>query len=122
MPTITAFLPTTNLKLSKQFYSKKIGLDLVSEDDYALEFEGHGTSLRITLVNEFKPHPFTVLGFKVLDIVADVKLLSKKGVTFEKYNSMDQDDLGIWNSSSGAKIAWFKDPDANLISLTQYSV
>lgn len=120
-PTITAFLPTVKPEQSKQFYRNTLGLKLVSEDDYALEFEGNGVLLRITIVDKFNPHPFTVLGFKIEEIVSQVKSLNKKGVEFERYSSFKQDDLGIWTSPSKAKIAWFKDPDGNLLSLTEYS-
>lgn len=118
-PTITAFLPTINPTQSKQFYLNTLGLKLVAEDNFALEFEGGGVTLRITTVGEFTPHPFTVLGFKVGEIVAQVKSLNSKGVKFEKYSSFEQDDLGIWTAPSNAKIAWFKDPDGNLLSLTE---
>lgn len=119
-PTITAFLPTVKPKQSKQFYMNTLGLKLVSEDDYALEFKGNGVLLRITIVDKFNPHPFTVLGFKIKEIVSQVKSLIKKGVVFERYSSLEQDDLGIWTSPSKAKIAWFKDTDGNLLSLTEY--
>lgn len=119
-PTITAFLPTVNQGQSKQFYKNTLGLKLVSEDDYALEFEGGGVILRITIVENFDPHPFTVLGFKIEDITFQVKSLINEGVIFERYNSLEQNDLGIWTSPSKAQIAWFKDPDGNLLSLTEY--
>ncbi|TMM57909.1 VOC family protein [Maribacter algarum] len=119
-PTITAFLPTAKPKESKQFYWHTLGLKLRSEDPYAFEFEGNGLVLRITIVNEFTPQPFTVLGFRIDKIESQVKTLQEKGVEFEKYGGLQQDDLGIWTSPSKAKIAWFKDPDGNLISLTEY--
>ncbi len=119
-PKITAFLPTVKPERSKQFYMNTLGLKLVSEDIYALEFEGRGASLRITVVEKFIPHSFTVLGFKIEKIVSQVKSLNKKGVKFERYSSFEQDELGIWIAPSKAKIAWFKDPDGNMISLTEY--
>ena len=121
-PKITAFLPTINPQLSKQFYKDTLGLQLVSEDQFALEFVGNGMTLRITIVNEFNPHPFTVLGFQIHDIKAQVKSLSDKGVQFVKYDHFDQDEWGIWTAPTEAKIAWFKDPDNNLISLTEYPI
>lgn len=121
-PTITAFLPTVKPEEAKRFYMNSLGLKLVSEDDYALEFEGGGVALRITIVEEFKPHPFTVLGFKINDIVSQALSISKKGVAFIRYDHFEQDDLGIWTAPSMAKIAWFTDPDGNLLSLTQYPV
>jgi len=118
-PKIKAFLPTINAASSKLFYMNTVGLKLVSEDNYALEFAGHGTSLRITTVQELNPQPFTVLGFMIEKIEAQVNSLIDKGVIFERYDSLNQDALGIWTSPSKAKIAWFKDPDGNIISLTQ---
>lgn len=120
-PKVTAFLPTVKPEKAKQFYQNILGLNLLSEDNYALEFEGNGTMLRITVVPELNPHPFAVLGFKIENIVSQVQMLTNKGVTFERYSSLEQDDLGVWTSPSKAKIAWFKDPDGNLISLTQYA-
>lgn len=120
-PRITAFLSTVKPEQAKLFYKNSIGLKLVAEDDYALEFEGKGAVLRITTVNELNPQPFTVLGFKIEEIVTQVKALTKKGVKFERYDSLKQDELGIWAAPSKAQIAWFKDPDGNLLSLTEYA-
>lgn len=121
-PRIKAFLPTVKPELSKQFFLNILGLKLISEDDYAIEFIGKGASLRITVVDKFEPHSFTVLGFQVDDIDSDVKSLIKQKINFERYSSHEQDDLGIWTSPSNARIAWFKDPDGNLLSLTQYAL
>jgi len=118
-PTITAFLPTSKANQSKEFYLNTIGLQLVSEDNFAIEFVGNGVSLRITIVDKFDPHPFTVLGFKVKNIESQVESLKARDVAFERYSVFDQDDLGIWTSPSGARVAWFKDPDGNLLSLTE---
>jgi len=120
-PTITAFLPTAQPERSKQFYLHTLGLKLRSEDPYAFEFEGNGVVLRITIVDALRPQPFTVLGFRIEKIESQVKTLVEKGVEFEKYGGLEQDDLGIWTSPSKAKIAWFKDPDGNLVSLTEYA-
>lgn len=119
-PSITAFIPTVKPKESKQFYMNTLGLKLVTEDDYALEFEADGVLMRITTVEKLIPHSFTVLGFKITEIASQVKSLIKKGVEFEDYNALEQDELGIWVSPNRAKIAWFKDPDGNLLSLTEY--
>ena len=118
---ITSLLPTVNPKQSKAFYLNTLGLKLTSEDDYGMEFESASSSVRITVVHEFKPQPFAVLGFKVDAIDREVEALSSKNVKFERYDGLDQDDSGIWTSPSQARIAWFKDPDGNLLSLTQYS-
>jgi len=68
----------------------------------------------------FKPFPFTILGWSVDDIAKTVQGLQKRGVTFERYVGMDQDHLGIWTSPGGAAIARFKDPDGNVLSLSEH--
>lgn len=117
---LKAFIPTTKPQLAKEFYMNILGLKLMSEDDYALEFEANGTLLRITTVGKLEPRPFTVLGWNVDGLTSLVKSLNKLGVKFEKYESFEQDELGIWTSPSKAKIGWFTDPDGNLLSLTEY--
>lgn len=116
---LKAFVPTTKPKEAKQFYRDILGLKLLNEDNYALEFEANGTLLRITTVQELTPHPFTILGWNVPDITSTIKSLNDKGVVFIQYDFMEQDSLGIWVSPGGSKIAWFKDPDGNVLSLTE---
>ncbi len=116
---LKAFVPATNPEKVKVFYRDILGLSLLSEDDYALEFDANGTLLRIALVRELKPQPFTVLGWNVEDIYSTIKSLNDKNVFCEKYDFMQQDDSGVWNSPNGSKVAWFKDPDGNVLSLTQ---
>lgn len=116
---IISFLATSNVKESRSFF-EKIGLELVEETEFAVVYAGANGQLRIQKVEEFTPHPYTVLGWKVDAIETAVGELMKKGVIFEKYDRLSQDFNAIWTSPSGAKIAWFKDPDGNLISLTQY--
>jgi hypothetical protein len=64
------------------------------------------------------PHPFTSLGWQVRGIRRVVTGLTKRGVVFERYSFMDQDDQGVWLAPSGTRVAWFKDPDGNLLSLS----
>jgi hypothetical protein len=71
-------------------------------------------------VGEIVLAPYTVLGWQVDDIAAAVRGLVAKGVKFERYFWMEQDDLGIWSAPSGAKVAWFKDRDGNLLSVGQH--
>jgi catechol 2,3-dioxygenase-like lactoylglutathione lyase family enzyme len=118
---LKAFIPTTQPEKAKQFYQIILGLKLLSEDNYAMEFDANGTSLRVTRVETLNPHPFTVLGWDVEDIDSLIVLLKEKGVKFESYAFLKQDKLDIWTSPSGAKVAWFKDPDNNLLSLTQHT-
>ena len=116
---LKAFLPTSGSEKAKSFYQGVLGLKLLSEDSYALEFEVNGTLLRITVVESFTPHSFTVLGWDVDDIRSMILKLTEKGVTFERYGFLRQDDLGVWTSPGGTEVAWFKDPDGNTLSLSQ---
>ena len=121
---IVAFVATTDPSRAKGFYRDVLGLLLISEDEYALVFDAHGTMLRVAIVGEIVLAPYTVLGWQVGDIDATVRGLAAKGVKFERYpwmeKRMEQDDLAIWSAPSGAKVAWFKDQDGNLLSVSQH--
>jgi predicted enzyme related to lactoylglutathione lyase len=117
---IVAFVATTNPKRAKLFYAKTLELRLVSEDGFALAFDAGGTMLRVAIVQTLQPAGYTVLGWIVPDIAKAVRGLMKRGVVFQRYEGMmQQDDLGIWSSPSGARVAWFTDPDSNTLSLTE---
>jgi hypothetical protein len=93
----------------------------VADDGFAMEFDANDTMLRISTVPHYKAAPFTVLGWQVPDIAVAVRELERRGVKFQKYPGMKQDELGIWTSPTGAKVAWFKDPDENVLSLTEFA-
>ena len=116
---LKAFIPTLKPEKAKAFYKGLLGLKLISEDKYGLEFDSNGTRLRINIVPEFKPHSFTVLGWDVDSIKSTIQSLNKKGIIFEKYDFIEQDELGIWTAPGGTKVAWFKDPDENILSLSE---
>jgi catechol 2,3-dioxygenase-like lactoylglutathione lyase family enzyme len=116
---LKAFVPTINAAKAKIFYKDILGLKLLSEDNYAMEFDANGTLLRVTTVRELNPHPFTVLGWKVTDIDSVINDLVKKGIVFEKYEFLQQDTSGVWHAPGGTKVAWFKDADGNLLSLDE---
>ena len=117
---IVASVATTNPKRAKLFYAKTLELRLVSEDGFALAFDAGGTMLRVAIVQTLQPAGYTVLGWIVPDIAKAVRGLMKRGVVFQRYEGMmQQDDLGIWSSPSGARVAWFTDPDSNTLSLTE---
>jgi predicted enzyme related to lactoylglutathione lyase len=116
---LTAFVATTKPDEAKAFYKTILGLKLLSEDNFALEFEANKTVLRIAIVQKFTPQPFTVLGWDVEDIVSAIKSLNDKNVFCEKYDFLKQDESGVWASPNGSKVAWFKDPDGNILSLTE---
>src|SRR6476620_7277557 len=116
---IVAFVATTDPKRAKAFYVKTLGLRLVSEDGFALAFDAGGTMLRVAIVKTLQPAGYTVLGWIVPDIAKAVRALVKNGVMFQRYEGMPQDDLGIWSSPSGARVAWCNDPEGNTLSLTE---
>jgi catechol 2,3-dioxygenase-like lactoylglutathione lyase family enzyme len=118
--TLMAFIPTRDGDAARAFYEKKVGLRFISEDQFAVIFQSGANVVRITRTGSFTPAPFTILGWDSTDIERDVRDLTARGVTFERYDYMGpQDELGIWTSPSGARIAWFKDPDGNTLSIGQ---
>lgn len=116
---LKAFIPTVDPDKSKAFYMNVLGLSLLSEDYYGMDFEANGTLLRISTVEQLKPQPFTVLGWEVDDLASLIHALVRRGIKFERYNLIEQDKNGIWIAPGGVKVAWFKDPDGNLLSLTE---
>ena len=117
---IVAFVATAAPAKAKKFYRDTLGLRLVDDNPFALVFDAHGTMLRVTRVEKAVLAGYTVLGWQVPDIVEMVTRLRKAGVRFQRYDGMAQDKLGIWQSPSGAKVAWFKDPDGNTLSVTEH--
>ena len=114
-----AFVPTSTPEVAKRFYGETLGLRLVADDPFAIVFDLHGTRLRVEKTQRFEPQPFTVLGWTVRDIARTVAELAERGVRFERYDALRQDERGVWTSPGGAKVAWFKDPDGNTLSLTE---
>lgn len=118
---IMAFVPTLDVTKARPFYEGVLGLHVLSQDNFALALDANGIMLRVTNVPPtFKPQPFTVLGWQVPNIVQAASDLKQKGVHFENYGLPTQDSEGIWTAPGNAKIAWFKDPDGNVLSLTQF--
>ena len=118
---VMAFVPVSNFEEAKAFYSDVLGLEIVDETPFAIALDANGTSVRLTLVDDFEPQPFTILGWRVVDIALSVIELADAGVSFERFEGMTQDMIGIWTAPDGAKVAWFRDPDGNLLSLTQFA-
>jgi len=118
---VKAFVITANAQASKKFYSEVLGFKLLSEDDYGLEFEMQNSLLRVSITTEENaaPQKHTVLGWCVPDIDETVGLLKGKGISFERYGFLQQDEKGIWQAEGGTKVAWFKDPNGNLLSVDQ---
>lgn len=118
---IIGFLTIVDVARAKEFYRDTLGLRLVSEEPpFALVFEANGIMLRLGMGKELPPARGTVLGWQVPDIAAAVKDLEQAGIRFERYDFMKQDELGIWTTPTGARVAWFKDPDGNVLSLSEH--
>jgi catechol 2,3-dioxygenase-like lactoylglutathione lyase family enzyme len=117
---VVAFVGTARADEARAFYRDVLGLALVDEGPFALVFDARGVMLRVTKVDAVAPAPYTVLGWSVADVDAAVAGLAGRGVVFECYPGMAQDARGVWTSPSGARIAWFRDPDGNVLSLTQF--
>ena len=118
---IIAFASIVDVERAKQFYRDTLGLTLLAEEPpFALVFDAHGIMIRLGMAKSLPPAHGTVLGWNVPDIVPAVKELVAAGVQFERYPQMPQDDLGIWSAPGGAKVAWFKDPDGNILSLSEH--
>ena len=117
---IVTFLPTRDKAKAQAFFADVLGLRFVQDDGFALVFDANGIMLRIASTPNFTPQQGTVLGWEVDDITGTVRALTAKGVHFERFGGMPQDDLGIWTAPGGAQVAWFKDPDGNLLSLSRH--
>ena len=119
---VVAFVPVTDAERARAFYEGVLGLRLVEDQKpFAMVFDANGTMVRVTPVGEFKPQQFTVLGWDVERIESTVEGLTGAGVEFLRFPGMnDGNALGIWTSPSGARVAWFRDPDGNVLSLTQF--
>jgi catechol 2,3-dioxygenase-like lactoylglutathione lyase family enzyme len=117
---IVAFVPTRDSKKARAFYEGVLGLRFVNDDGFAMVLDANGIMIRVAKVNELTPAQFTILGWQVSEIENVVRGLQKKGVHFEIYGFFKQDELGIWTAPTGDKVAWFKDPDGNVLSVSQH--
>lgn len=118
---IIAFVATRNPDRAREFYRDQLGLRLTWDElPFALVFDAHGIMLRVTVVKDLVAALHTVMGWLVPDLEVAVRGLQEKGVRFERYPNMNQDDLGIWTAPGGTRVAWFRDPDGNILSLSQH--
>ncbi len=116
---LVAFIATTDAARCRAFYEGTLGLSFVAEDPYMLVMESNGTRLRIQKGPELTPVPRTSLGWRVQDLDATVKSLTAAGVAIERYTWIQQDAQGIADFPDGSRVAWFKDPDGNILSAAQ---
>ena len=117
---LVGFIPTTDYDKARAFYENKLGLEFVSLDQFALVMSVGGHKIRIAKVPNYTPLQGTILGWEVQDIKAVAAWLRDRGVTLEKYPFVQDQELGIWTAPSGDKVAWFKDPDGNVLSISQH--
>jgi catechol 2,3-dioxygenase-like lactoylglutathione lyase family enzyme len=117
---IIAFLPIKDSERARAFYEGLLGLRFVKDDGFALVFDANGIMVRAAKMKDVTPAQFTVLGWQVRNIEDIVRALQKKGVHFEIFGFFKQDELGIWTAPTGDKVAWFKDPDGNILSVSQH--
>jgi catechol 2,3-dioxygenase-like lactoylglutathione lyase family enzyme len=118
---LMAFIPVSDLATARAFYCDVLGLEAVEESPYAVVLDAGGTALRLTRVDDLHPQPFTIAGWQVADVDSAIATLVGRGVRFLRYEGMDQDDLGIWRTPGGDRVAWFSDPDGNTLSLTTFA-
>lgn len=124
MPTLNrmiGFLVTTRPAEAISFYRDRLGFRFVEDDHFALVFDANGTMLRVIKAPQFTPQKGTVLGWEVADIESVVAELERSGVVFNRYPGMPQDEHGIWNVPNGDRVAWFIDPDGNVLSISQHA-
>ena len=113
------FVPVTDLARARAFYVDRLGLPLVEESPIAVVVDAGGCPLRLTALEERQAAPFTVAGWTVDDIDSAAAALAAEGIELRRYAGMDLDDHGVWTAPSGDRVAWFADPDGNVLSLTQ---
>ncbi|HEX3461843.1 MAG TPA: VOC family protein [Acidimicrobiales bacterium] len=118
---LMAFIPVRDLAAAREFYCSTLGLSVTNENPYAVVLDANGTLLRLTPVPDLRPQPFTIAGWEVADIGATVDALVSAGITFRRFDGMEQDPKGIWATPGGDAVAWFTDPDGNTLSLTSFA-
>ena len=117
---VAAFIPTTNVEAAREFFEKRLGLTFLLDDKFALVFDANGTKLRVVKVAQHTPAPFTILGWEVENIRKSLRDLKSAGVVFERYAFLPMDDDGVVTFETGDQVAWFKDPDGNILSIAQH--
>lgn len=117
---LVTFVPTKDAEKARTFYERVLGLRFISDDGFALVFDANGIMVRVVKLKDFTPAQYTILGWQVTDIAKVVEELRAKGVHFEIFGFFKQDELGIWTAPTGDKVAWFKDLDGNVLSVSEH--
>jgi len=117
---MVGFVLTRDYQKARAFYEDKLGFEFVSQDQFALVMKAGGHDIRVSKVADFTPRQSTVLGWEISDIEAVVAWLTERGVAFEKYPFIQDKKRGIWTTPGGSRVAWFKDADGNVLSVSQH--
>jgi catechol 2,3-dioxygenase-like lactoylglutathione lyase family enzyme len=118
---LVGFVGTTDYDQARAFYEGRLGCEVLSADQFAMAVRLGGHQIRIVKIPNFSPVRNTVLGWEVSDIEGVVQWLQGRGVDLEKYPFIQDRELGIWTTPNGDKVAWFKDPDGNVLSVSQHN-
>ena len=116
---LVCFIATGDAERARAFYHGKLGLALIEDSGYALVFDANGTQLRVQRVQDVAPHAYTALGWEVDDVAATVRALAANGVSMARIPGLPLDADGVWDTPDGSRVAWFRDPDGNTLSLSQ---
>ncbi len=119
--TVVGFAATTNAEAAREFYGERLGLTLLEDSPFALVFSAGATRIRVQRVRDYTPPGHTVLGWEVADISATVRGLTERGVEFLRVDGLPQDEHGVWTTPDGSRVAWFRDPDGSILSLSQHT-
>ena len=114
------FIPVRDLDSAQEFYCGVLGLRALERSPVAVVVDTGSGTVRLTAVPEFRPQPFTVAGWLVSDMSSTVAALAEAGVSMQRYEGMVQDERGVWTAPSGDRVAWFTDPDGNVLSVTAH--
>ena len=119
---LVGFVATAKPAEAKRFYQEALGLTLVEDGPFAIVFDANGTTVRIQKVLAVSVSGYTAIGWEVDDLNAVAKRLTAHGISLQRYDGLEQDRIGVWRTPDGSFVAWFQDPDGNLLSLTQHAV
>src|SRR5262249_39247688 len=118
---LVGFVPTRDLQRAKEFFTGTLRLPVTLEDAFSAPLHANGMMIRVAKVGNYQPAPFTILGWEVKDIRLELRELQQRGVRFERFEGMKQDGDGVWTAPGGAQVAWFKDADGNVLSISQFA-
>lgn len=115
-----AFVPVGDVDRAMHFYSDVLGLPVAGGGEDYCALDAGGLTIRLTAIPD-RPHTeHTIVGWSVTDIGSVCADLAARGVAFQRYQGVEQDQYGVWKSPVGDQVAWFCDPDGNTLSVTQF--